>query len=60
MARNEYKYEYGVLVSSLPPGRVKVKKLGKSEYWERNLWKINLLLDVLMRSIAENFRLFLF
>lgn len=37
MARNEYKYEYGVLVSSLPPGRVKVKKLGKSEYWERNL-----------------------
>lgn len=34
MARNEYKYEYGVLVSSLPPGRVKVKKLGKSEFRE--------------------------
>ena len=45
----------GVLDKYVPPGRVKLKTLASQNFGKRNRWIINLLLDVLVCSIAVYF-----
>ena len=58
----EYKYRakrvqisHDICTRLIPPGRVKFKTLASQNFGKRNRWIINLLLDVLVCSIAVYF-----
>ena len=58
----EYKYRakrvqisHDICTRLIPPGRVKFKTLASQDFGKRNRWIINLLLDVLVCSIAVYF-----
>ena len=57
----EYKYRAkrvqitDICTRLIPPGRVKFKTLASQNFGKRNRWIINLLLDVLVCSIAVYF-----
>ena len=58
----EYKYRakrvqisHDICTRLIPPGRVKIKTLASQNFGKRNRWIINLLLDVLVCSIAVYF-----
>ena len=58
----EYKYRakrvqisHDICTRLIPPGRVKFKTLSSQNFGKRNRWIINLLLDVLVCSIAVYF-----
>ena len=58
----EYKYRakrvqisHDICTRLIPPGRVKFKTLTSQNFGKRNRWIINLLLDVLVCSIAVYF-----
>ena len=60
----EYKYRakrvqisHDICTRLIPPGRVKFKTLASQNFEKRNRWIINLLLDVLVCSIAVYFLL---
>ena len=57
----EYKYRAkrvqitDICTRLIPPGRVKLKTIASQNFGKRNRWIINLLLDVLVCSIAVYF-----
>ena len=55
ISRERVQISHDICTRLIPPGRVKFKTLASQNFGKRNRWIINLLLDVLLCSIAVYF-----